>query len=124
MADNASNWAKYLHERDGRMAIEKKDCFAIYNFMDKYCYIQEIWVAKHARGTAALPDMMDEITAIALSKGFTTLLGSVDLRDAKASQNMAIHLHYGFQVFHNDGQLTYFKLDIGPHTTFGKKDKK
>lgn len=117
----ASNWAKYLEERQEATVLEKPHGFAVYKFMDKYCYITEIYVAPEARGSDLLPQMMQEITFVALSKGYDKLLGSVDLKDKRAAQNMAIHLHYGFQPLYNDAQLTYFQLSISSETTFSKR---
>ena len=123
MPHNASNWANYLREREGKFVLERSEGFAIYTFIEKYCYIEDIYVAPEFRGSNVLPELMQEITTLALSKGYKWLLGSVDTKDKRASQNMAIHLHYGFKVLHNDSSLTYFQLEISPTTVFSRKEQ-
>ncbi len=97
-----SLYADYLAERQGKSVLEREDGFAVFYDFDwagrRAVYIEEIYVAPHARqsGTASL--MADEIAELALERDVTLMVGSVEPTGRNATTSLRVLLSYGFTL--------------------------
>jgi GNAT superfamily N-acetyltransferase len=95
---NLSLYGQYVIEREGMEIIESPIGFATYYFVEKECYIKDIFVLKDHRKTGEATHLADEITKIAKSKGCTKLYGTICPTAKGSTESMKVLLAYGFKL--------------------------
>lgn len=109
MADNGSNWAQYLKEREGKNVLEWAHSFVVWEIKDnKWVYAVDVWVAPELRQKGTASRMLDVLSHEAEQKGLN-LLTSADLRDKNCATSIKAILHYGFSPLMAQGQFIYFE---------------
>lgn len=93
-----SLYAKYIAEREGKHIVETEQGFATYVFMEKGCYIEDIFVLKEYRDTGVAAHLADIITDIAKEKGYNKLFGSVVPSANNSTVSLKVLLAYGFKL--------------------------
>lgn len=104
----------YLEEREKKKFVEVEHGFATYQFIDKWCYICDIYVVPEHRQTKVASRLADKVAEIAIENGYDWLMGSVDVRAPGSSVSLLSQLRYGFKLLHNDGQMIYLDKFIKP----------
>lgn len=108
-----SNYALYIEEREGKQIIEDAYGFATYLFTGQHCYIEDIFVKKAHRASGHAAKYADQITAIALEKGYKKLLGSVNLNAKNSTTSMKVLMAYGFKLLSVEpGQMIYLEKEL------------
>jgi ribosomal protein S18 acetylase RimI-like enzyme len=97
----------YLEEREGKRFIEVEHGFVVYQFVDKWCYICDIYVEPEHRKSHVASKLADKVASVAREAGYEWLMGSVDVRAPGASVSLLSQLRYGFKLLRNDGQMIY-----------------
>ena len=93
-----SLYAQYISEREGKHILEHAQGFATYVFMEKGCYIEDIFVVKEYRQTGVAAHLADQIAEIAKEKGYTRLFGSVVPSANNSTISLEVLLAYGFKL--------------------------
>ncbi len=93
-----SLFAQYIKERENKEIIESDIGFATYYFVDKNCYIQDIFVKSDFRKSGEASRLADEISKIAKENGCTKLYGSVVPSAKGSTESLHVLLHYGFKL--------------------------
>lgn len=95
---SVSLYAQYISEREGKHILEHAQGFATYMFMEKGCYIEDIFVQKEYRKTGVAAHLADQIVEIAKEKGYTKLFGSVVPSANNSTESLEVLLAYGFRL--------------------------
>jgi len=110
-----SLYAQYIYEREGKSIIETEYGFATFAYMHdiKAVYIEDIYVVGDKRKSGHGAAMADEIAKQAKLKGYNTLIGSVAPKANGSTSSLKALIAYGFQLHSCDGNLIWFKKEIG-----------
>lgn len=95
---NLSLYARYVMEREGMEIIETDISFVTYYFVEKECYIKDVFVKEEHRKTGEATRLGDEIAKIAKSKGCTKLYGTVVPSAKGSTESLKFLLAYGFKL--------------------------
>lgn len=95
---SVSLYAQYISEREGKHILEHAQGFATYMFMEKGCYIEDIFVLKEYRETGVAAHLADQIADIAKEKGYNKLFGSVVPSANNSTASLKVLLAYGFKL--------------------------
>lgn len=93
-----SLYAEYISEREGKHILEHAQGFATYVFMEKGCYIEDIFVRKEYRQTGVAAHLADQIAEIAKERGYKQLFGSVVPSANGSTTSLNVLLSYGFRL--------------------------
>jgi GNAT superfamily N-acetyltransferase len=104
----------YWLEREGRHTVEDERGFATFDIDEesKVCYIVDIYVAPKFRKEGVATQFANQIVDVAVSRGCTTLLGSVDPTCHGATESMKVLLAYGFELQSMGEKLIYFQKGL------------
>ena len=72
--------------------------FDIYYFVEKECYIKDVFVKEEHRKTGEATRLGDEVAKIAKSKGCTKLYGTIVPSVKGSTESMKFLLAYGFKL--------------------------
>jgi Acetyltransferase (GNAT) family len=106
-------YAEYLKEREGKNVLENEHGFVVFKYFDEFTYIIDIYVKPEMRKSHVASVLANEVCAISKALGKKQILGSVDVRANGATDSLKVLLAYGMHVDSIDGQVIYFKKDIG-----------
>jgi GNAT superfamily N-acetyltransferase len=95
---NLSLYARYVLEREGMEIIETDISFVTYYFVEKECYIKDVFVHPDHRKTGEATRLGDEITKIAKLKGCTKLYGTICPSAKGSTESIQFLLSYGFKL--------------------------
>lgn len=107
-----SHFASYIYERQGKSIIEDEHGFATYYYIKDACYIEDIYVAQDSRRSGVGSKYADMIAEEAKSKGYTKLMGSVNLTTNGATDSLKALLAYGFQLATANNNIIFLLKDI------------
>ena len=108
----ASLYGKYVKEKEDRGIIEGKDFFLTYKFEEHWCYIVDIYVAPEARSSGLITKVSLKCEKIARKKGYTKMLGSVDI-STKSPEIPAIGMmRHGYKFYKLVGSTIFFLKDL------------
>jgi predicted GNAT family acetyltransferase len=95
---NLSLYGQYVIEREGMEIIETEISFVTYYFVEKECYIKDVFVKEEHRKTGEATRLGDEVAKIAKSKGCTKLYGTVCPTAKGSTESLKFLLAYGFKL--------------------------
>jgi predicted GNAT family acetyltransferase len=95
---NLSLYGQYVIEREGMEIIETEISFVTYYFVEKECYIKDVFVKEEHRKTGEATRLGDEVAKIAKSKGCTKLYGTVCPTAKGSTESLKFLLSYGFKL--------------------------
>jgi len=107
-----SFYGEYIKERENADIIENEYGFASYSFLDKMCYITDVYVIPEKRQSRIASDMCDEICVVAKERGCGKVVTSVDPKTFGATESIKAIVNYGFKVFLTDGTLIWFEKEF------------
>lgn len=108
-----SLYAQYMEEREQKQVLEKPNGFAVYWFYQEWCYIEDIYVVPADRQSKVATEMANEITTIALGRGYKKLLGSVKPSAINSTKSLQVLLAYGFKLLSSDSNSILLEKQIG-----------
>jgi GNAT superfamily N-acetyltransferase len=107
-----SLYAQYMRERENAEVLEYPWGFAIYKVAPDHVYLQDIYVVPQERDNNRGQDLMEEVAAIARSKGIKTMFGSI-VPSAKGSARMEhVMLHLGFELDSAASDIIYYRKKL------------
>ena len=112
-----SHYADYIKERLGKLCFECEDGFAVYFYTTlqgsgECVYIEEIYVAPHARRKGVAAWMANQIAEEAQGRGVRTMVGSVNPQARGATASLTVLLGYGMTLHSVDNGLIYFSKSL------------
>lgn len=107
-----SHFASYIYERQGKSIIEDEHGFATYYYIKDACYIEDIYVVQDSRRSGIAGKYADMIAEEARSKGYSKLMGSVNLLTNEPTESMYALLRYGFKLSSANNNLIILLKDI------------
>lgn len=109
---NKSLYGQYIAERENAHILECSEGFATYTYIDKYCYIKDIYVIPEHRKSNIASSLADQIAQIAKSNGYSLLMGSVDINANEPTRSLQVLLAYGFKVLMLKESMIYLSKEI------------
>lgn len=112
--DKPSLYSKYVHERLGKQVLEVEHGFATYIFMDdqKAVYIEDIYVDPDFRKSGIASEMANQITLIAIEKGYKKIIGTVVPSTNGSTDSLKTMLAYGFRLDSTTNNLILLTKEI------------
>jgi len=104
----ASLYGKYVEEKEDRGIIEGKDYFLTYKFEPEWCYIVDMYVAPSARKAGLMTKISLQCEEIARKKGYTKMLGSVDISTKSPEMPAISMMNHGYKFFKLIGSVIFF----------------
>lgn len=86
-------WFKEYHDFD---VIKTKNGFMTYKIDGKVCFIIDMFALERGKGESAI--LADMVTAIARSKGCTSLVGFINLPSPYPEISLVAQIKYGFKI--------------------------
>lgn len=110
-----SHYGRYIYEREGKSIYEDERGFVTYVFWPQQgaVYMEDIYVAYEHRGAGVTYELVKQVEEVAKLKGYKKLVGSVRPTANGATTSLKGMLAHGFEVDSCDGNLIWFKKDIG-----------
>ena len=106
-------YADYIKELgSGKVMYTNEKGFAIYSIINDNCYLEDLYVKPHFRGTSAATELANIVSAIGKENGCIRLLGSVLPSTKVATNNMKIFLHYGMAIAEASQNFILLTKDI------------
>lgn len=106
----------YLKERLGDELLEREEGFATYRFTAELgfpaVYIVDIYVRPDFRKTKVASEMADQIVAIARTRNFSRLIGSVSFESKNQTDSIKVLLGYGMEFYKAVPGGLFFKKEI------------
>lgn len=110
-----SLYGRYIKERENRDIIEREHGFATYAFVDKMCYIVDVYVVPEQRQKGVASSLIREIEGVAIDQGATVIATTADPQTAGCSESMQAILAYGFICCGMDDRLIWFKKELSQY---------
>jgi len=107
-----SNYSLYRRERENAEIVEDEYGFAAAIPFGSYWYIDEIFVKRSHRRTYKASEYADKLAEIGRKRGYTSLLGSVDVRAEGSTNSIKTLVGYGMKLHSIDGNTIYFSKKI------------
>jgi hypothetical protein len=105
-------YASYLEELGAKHLYRNEKGFVIYSFIDKSCYLEEIYILPEYRGKKEFAELSDAVTLIAKEKGCNKLLGSVIPTINNSTRSVGMLLSYGAKLESASNNFILFSKDI------------
>ena len=107
-------YAEYLLEREGKHLIEKDYGFCVYEIMDEYAYIAEIYILKDKRKKGLGKEFVKEVEEIAKEEGCKYLLSSFCLNANNWDISRKALKATGFKYFskNKNNKMIYVMMEI------------
>lgn len=100
-----SLYAKYMKERQNAEILENESGFVVYKFLEKECFINEMFVDTNKRSKGVGRALIYELEAIALEKGCDCISANIHLWDKGASNTLMAALSVGFEVSRSEQNI-------------------
>lgn len=107
-----SLYAEYVKDRLGKEIIESDKGFVVYSFEKDSVYISDVHISKEYRRSGEASKFGDIITDIAKSKGYKTLLGSVQPSTKNSTESIQMLLAYGFKLDSSTNDFIILRKEI------------
>lgn len=103
----------YLKNQNDADIVEDENGFIIYRIVGEECYISELFVADHAKGTGKCKELINVLSDIARFEKCTFLSGKIHLVHAGANHTLGVALHLGFKVISADQNTIVITKQLG-----------
>lgn len=103
---------KYKKEREGVESISVEGAFITYKLLKDFCYIEDIYCEPNLRKTGISHELSKQVEKIALEKGYTKLLGSVDVAMKNPEQSLRACFNDGFKILNIQGSVIWLQKEI------------
>lgn len=107
-----SLYAQYLRERENAEVLEYDWGFAVYKMAPDHVYLQDIYIVPAERNADRGQELMQEVAAIARTKGIKTMFGSICPSAKNSAKMERIMLHLGFELDSCGHDIIYYKKSI------------
>jgi len=119
-----SLYGKYVEEKEDRDIIEGKDYFLTYKFEKEWCYIVDMYVTPVKRAKGLMTKISLQCEEIARKKGYTKMLGSVDISTNCPEISAIAMMRHGYKLFKLVGSVIFFIKDLNKEHIDTWKDVK
>ncbi len=107
-----SLYGKYIEEKEDRHIIEGDDYFLTYKFEQDWCYIVDIYVTPNKRKKGLITKISLQCEDIARKKGYTKMLGSIDISTHNPEVPAIAMINHGYKFFKLVGSVIYLIKDL------------
>ena len=118
-----SLYGKYILEKEKRHILEGKDYFLTYQFEKDWVYIVDIYVEPKARSFGKITEISFKCEEIARKKGYTKMLGSVDISTNNPETPAIGMMRHGYKFHKLVGNIIFFTKDLNEEHVDTWEDK-
>lgn len=105
-----SLYAEYIKEREGSEIIEVKDAFVSYKIIGKECFLADMYIRPHMRGSNLFRQLINSLSAVAKGAGCDHISTNIHTLDANCSRNVKAALKVDFSIINaNNGVMLLVK---------------
>lgn len=103
-------YAKYIHEREGLSILEDESSFITYKFVEKECFIANMYIDPTQRGSLKLRNLIDQLSEIAKQNGCEVISANMYVEAKTIKMALIAALKIGFEIIAaNNGALLIVK---------------
>lgn len=106
-------YKQYLLERQDTRVIESPEGFATYRFVDRFVYLEDIYIEPVYRNAKAARLLLEQVEQAGAAKGIKEIMGSIVPSLPGAKEMLAIMTHVGFKLYSSDKDIIYLVKPIG-----------
>ena len=107
-----SLFSQYFKEREDVDCLENEGGFVLFKLEHPHVYISDIFVRKDLRRSQKAKELADQVCSVAKHRGYTTLIGSVDLTANNYEASFKVLKAYGMEEFKRVNNMIYFKKEL------------